>query len=61
MRGLKLREKLKIIGRHKSLALGFGMAGYVMLVIPIVNLFSLPVGVVGATLAHRGMTREDSA
>lgn len=61
VRGLKLREKLKIIGGHKSLALGFGMAGYVMLVIPIVNLFSLPVGVVGATLAHRAMTREDSA
>ena len=58
---MKLREKLRIIGKHKSLALGFGMAGYIMLVIPIVNLFSLPVGVVGATLAHRGMKREDSA
>jgi CysZ protein len=49
-RGLKLREKLALVWRHKSAAAGFGLAGYLLLLIPIVNLFSLPVGVIGATL-----------
>lgn len=49
-RGIPLRKKLGVIGRNKSLALGFGAAGYLMLLIPGVNLLSLPVGVVGATL-----------
>lgn len=50
VRGLKLRRKLRVIGRNKALATGFGAAGYLMLIIPIVNLVSLPVGVIGATL-----------
>lgn len=49
-RGLPLRKKLGLIGRHKSLALGFGAASYLMLLIPGINLLSLPVGVIGATL-----------
>lgn len=49
-RGISLREKLGVVGRNKSLALGFGTASYLMLLIPGVNLLSLPVGVVGATL-----------
>lgn len=49
-RGMRLGKKLRVIGRNKSLALGFGAAGYLMLLIPGVNLLSLPVGVIGATL-----------
>jgi len=49
-RGLPLRKKLGLIGRYKSLALGFGAASYLMLLIPGINLLSLPVGVIGATL-----------
>lgn len=49
-RGLPLGKKLGVLGRNKSLALGFGAAGYLMLLIPGVNLLSLPVGVIGATL-----------
>jgi CysZ protein len=49
-RGLRLRRKLWVIWRNKSLAIGFGAAAYLMLLIPLVNLLSLPVGVVGATL-----------
>lgn len=48
--GMPLRKKLGLIGRHKALALGFGTASYLMLLIPGVNLLSLPVGVIGATL-----------
>jgi CysZ protein len=49
-RGMPLRKKLGIIGRNKSLALGFGAASYLVLLIPGVNLLLLPVGVIGATL-----------
>lgn len=49
-RGMPLRKKLGVIGRNKSLALGFGVASYLMLLIPGVNLLLLPVGVIGATL-----------
>ena len=49
-RGMPFRKKLGVIGRNKSLALGFGAASYLMLLIPGVNLLLLPVGVIGATL-----------
>jgi len=49
-RGLRLRRKLGVIWRNKSLALGFGGAVYLMLLIPVVNMLALPMGVIGATL-----------
>jgi CysZ protein len=49
-RGLRLRRKLGLIWRNKSLALGFGAAVYLMLLIPVINMLALPVGVIGATL-----------
>jgi CysZ protein len=49
-RGLRLRNKLGVIWRNKSLALGFGAAAYLMLLIPVINMLALPAGVVGATL-----------
>lgn len=49
-RGMPLGKKLGAIRSNKSLALGFGAASYLMLLIPGINLLSLPVGVIGATL-----------
>jgi CysZ protein len=49
-RGMRLKRKLGVIWRNKSLALGFGAAAYLMLLIPVINMLSLPVGVIGATL-----------
>jgi CysZ protein len=49
-RGLPMRAKLRLLWRHKALTLGFGVAGYLLLVVPVVNIFSLPVGIIGATL-----------
>ncbi|HKQ80541.1 MAG TPA: EI24 domain-containing protein [Blastocatellia bacterium] len=48
--GLGLRKKLGVIWRNKSLALGFGAAVYLALLIPVINMLALPVGVIGATL-----------
>ena len=58
-RGLRLRKKLGLIWRNKSLALGFGAAAYLMLLIPVINMLALPVGVVGATLLIDALEFED--
>jgi CysZ protein len=58
-RGLRLRKKLGVIWRNKSLALGFGAAAYLMLLIPVINMLALPVGVVGATLLVDALEFED--
>lgn len=49
-RGLSLRAKLSLFWQHKLLVCGFAAVGYVLLYLPLVNLISLPVGVIGATL-----------
>jgi CysZ protein len=58
-RGLRLRNKLGVIWRNKFLALGFGAAAYLMLLIPVINMLALPVGVVGATLLIDALEFED--
>jgi CysZ protein len=55
VRGLPFGKKMNLIWRNKSLAIGFGIAAYLSLLIPIVNLFSLPAGVIGATLLIDGI------
>ncbi|HEU0180234.1 MAG TPA: EI24 domain-containing protein [Blastocatellia bacterium] len=57
-RGLRLKKKLGVIWRNKSLALGFGVAAYLMLLIPVINMLALPVGVVGATLLTESLLDE---
>ena len=49
-RGLTLREKLKLLWKYKLWAFGFGLAAYLVLFVPVVNLLALPVGIIGATL-----------
>ena len=50
MRGMSMRQKFGFLWRSRALVFGFAMAGYLLLHIPILNLFVLPVGVIGATL-----------
>jgi CysZ protein len=57
VRGGRLGAKLRTIWRYKSLALGFGAAGYLLLLVPLLNLLALPVGVIGATLAITSIER----
>ncbi|HZS04884.1 MAG TPA: EI24 domain-containing protein [Blastocatellia bacterium] len=58
-RGWPLKTKLSLWGQHKSLALGFGIAGYLLLLIPLINLLTLPVGVIGATALAGRIDRAD--
>lgn len=60
MRGLSLRQKLHFLWRSRARILGFAVAGYLLLHIPIVNLLVLPVGVIGATLLVNKVVSESS-
>ena len=60
VRGLPLKEKIRLLRRNKALTAGFGVAGYLMLIIPVVNLLSLPVGVIGATLLVNRLKEEST-
>jgi len=53
----RLGEKKRVIMRNKARCLGFGVAVYVSLFIPLVNLLVIPVGVVGGTLLFLQMRK----
>ena len=48
-RGLGLDARLALLREHKSTMLGFGAGVWVLLLIPIVNLFFMPAAVAGGT------------
>ncbi len=58
VRGLSLRQKLRFLWGNRAFVLGFAVAAYVLLHIPIVNLLALPVGVIGGTLLVNQVTSE---
>ncbi len=60
VRSLTMKKKFGVLWRNKSLALGFGAAGYLLLLIPVINLFSIPVGVLGATMITGRIERESN-
>lgn len=49
-RAMSLREKLAWMRAHPGPLLGLGVAGLVILAVPLVNLIGLPVAVAGGTL-----------
>ncbi|MEO5930192.1 MAG: EI24 domain-containing protein [Candidatus Kapaibacterium sp.] len=46
----KLRDRMRYIGRRKSLYLGFGLVCVGIALVPILNFFLLPVGVTAAAI-----------
>lgn len=49
-RQLRFVERRALIWRHRWLMLGFGMASFVILLVPLLNFFCLPILVTGGTL-----------
>ncbi|PEN13141.1 hypothetical protein CRI94_10870 [Longibacter salinarum] len=47
--GLRWKEKLDLLNRHRPLALGFGLSTSLLFWIPLLNLVVMPVAVVGGT------------
>lgn len=49
------RDVRRTLWRRKALALGFGAAVYVILWVPVLNFFFIPLAIVGGTLLFRGL------
>ncbi len=50
VRSLSFRQKVRFLWSSRAIILGFAVAAYVLLHVPVVNLLALPVGVIGGTL-----------
>lgn len=48
--GMSFRQKVHFWWGNRSIVLGFAVAAYLLLHVPVVNLLALPVGVIGGTL-----------
>ncbi len=46
---LPFKEKLQLVWRERSFTLGFGVGTSLMLAIPLINFFCLPIAVIGGT------------
>jgi CysZ protein len=49
------RDVRRVVWKRLTLSLGFGAALYILLWIPILNFFLIPLAVVGGTLLFRGL------
>jgi CysZ protein len=52
-RGLRLRDRRRVLRRHRWLTLGFGVAVFVCFLIPLGAVLLMPAAVAGATLLTR--------
>ncbi|WP_375390160.1 EI24 domain-containing protein [uncultured Amnibacterium sp.] len=57
-RGYRLRDRRRILGRSRARALGFGVATWVLFLIPLGAVFAMPAAVGGATVLARGALAE---
>jgi CysZ protein len=60
-REIPLRERRRMLGARRARTLGFGVATYLLFLIPLGAVFVMPSAVVGATLLVRETTRESAA
>jgi CysZ protein len=54
-RGMKLRERRRMLRKHRMLAIGFGAPVFVMCLVPFLGILVMPAAVAGATLVTRRM------
>ena len=52
-RGLRLRDRRRLLGVRRSRTLGFGVATYLLFLVPLAVIFVMPAAVAGATLLAR--------
>lgn len=61
-RGAGLRERHRVLRRHRRAVLGFGVPTYLLCLVPVAQLVVIPSAVVGGTLlSHRMLESERSA
>jgi CysZ protein len=54
-RGLNLRQRLRWVWRHRHVTVGFGVASFLLFLVPLMNVVAMPAAVVGGTLLVRGL------
>jgi len=59
LRGLRRREKLAFVRRHRFHTLGLGTSVMVLVMLPVVNAVFLTTAVTGAVLLHRRLREEN--
>jgi CysZ protein len=55
-RGLRLRERLRFVWRHRAMTVGFGVAAFLLFLIPLANIVFMPGAIVGGTLLVRHLS-----
>ncbi len=55
-RGLHLRARLRFAWRHRAPVTGFGVAAFLLFLVPLANVVAMPGAVVGGTLLVRRLT-----
>ena len=56
-RGGSFAEVRRVLARRTGVALGFGLSITVLLCVPLLNLFLVPLAVVAGTLLHRSLVQ----
>jgi CysZ protein len=52
-RGLYLRDRLRVLWRHRLLVTGFGVAAFLLFLVPLMNVLAMPGAIVGGTMLAR--------
>jgi CysZ protein len=52
-RGLHLRDRLRVLWRHRLLVTGFGVGAFLLFLVPLMNILAMPGAIVGGTLLVR--------
>ncbi|HEU4807848.1 MAG TPA: EI24 domain-containing protein [Homoserinimonas sp.] len=60
-RGLSLRQRRRMLGANRAGAVGFGMATYLLFLIPLGAVFAMPAAVAGATMLSRDVLQPEAA
>jgi CysZ protein len=55
-RGLHLGERLRFAWRHRGAVTGFGVASFLLFLVPLANVLAMPGSIVGGTLLVRRLT-----
>src|SRR5690606_28919462 len=60
-RGLRLRDRRRLLGANRARTLGFGVACYLLFLVPFAAIVVMPAAVAGATILARGSLEARSA
>ncbi|MEO7006786.1 MAG: EI24 domain-containing protein [Terrimesophilobacter sp.] len=60
-RGLTVRQRRRMLSGNRAGALGFGIATYLLFLVPLAAVVTMPAAVAGATLLARGVLAEGAA